>query len=148
MCYVWWYYGSKLLEPWNLNSSSTLLCILRNKTSNLLKVWHRWHGFCYYSELISYTHTEKHTEDTHQNKYRLTHTHKYILTPSVMCTKQLPVLHWMKTLLIQKFTLKRSTISLLLKNCWLAEVIYMLLRFNNTRSFLWNTKITDKNGYE
>ena len=54
MCYVWWYYGSKLLEPWNLNSSSTLLCILRNKTSNLLKVWHRWHDFsCEIQKLLT-----------------------------------------------------------------------------------------------
>ena len=105
MCYVWWYYGPKLVEPWNPNASSTLLCVLCNKASNLLKVWHRWHGFCWYSELIWHTHTDKYTEDTHQNKFRLRHTHKYILKQSVMCTKQLPKLHRMKKFLIQKFTL-------------------------------------------
>ena len=35
--------------------------------------------------------------------------------------------------------------SLLFKNCLLVEVIYLLIRFNKTRSFLLNTKNTDRN---
>ena len=35
--------------------------------------------------------------------------------------------------------------SLLFKNCLLVEVIYLLIRFNKTRSFLLNAKNTDRN---
>ena len=44
------------------------------------------------STLIWYqTHRQTHTGHTGTN--RLTHTYKYISTPPVMCTQQLPVLH-------------------------------------------------------
>ena len=36
--------------------------------------------------------------------------------------------------------------SLLFKNYSLAIVMYLLIRFNKTKSFLSNTKDTDKNG--
>ena len=36
--------------------------------------------------------------------------------------------------------------SLLFKNCSLVEVMYLLISFNKTKSFLWNTKNTDRNG--
>ena len=32
-------------EPWYLTTSSILLCVLHNKESNFLKVWHGWHVF-------------------------------------------------------------------------------------------------------
>ena len=32
------YYGPKLVEPWFLSTSSTFLCVLCNKTSNLREV--------------------------------------------------------------------------------------------------------------
>ena len=38
----------------------------------------------------------------------MTHIYKCILTQLVTCTQQLPVLHLMNNLLIQKFTLQRS----------------------------------------
>ena len=64
-----------------------------------------------------------------------------------MCTQHLPVLDWMNNLLTQKFTLQKSTMSLLFKNYLFVEVIYLLLiKFNNTKSFMWNTKNTDRNG--
>ena len=116
--------------------------ILCNKASNLLTVWHGWHGFA--GTLIWYhRHRQKHTRHTGTN--RLTHIYKYILTPSVICTQQLPVLHWMKTLLIQKFTFQRSTVPLFFKNCSLVGVTYVLIRFNKIKSFLWNTKNTGTN---
>ena len=39
----------------------------------------------------------------------------------------------------------RSTVSLLFKNSFLVEIIYLLIKFNKTNSFLWNTKNTDRN---
>ena len=60
--------------------------------------------------------------------------------------QQLPVLHSMNNLLIQTFTLQKSTKSLLFKYYSLVEVIYLLIRFIKTMSFLWNTKNTDRNG--
>ena len=88
--------------------------------------------------------THRHTHTGHTRTNRLIHTYKYILTPAVMCTQQLPVLHWMNTLLIQTFLLQRSTMSL--KNYSLVEVIYLLIRFHKIKSFLWNTKNTVRNG--
>ena len=61
---------------WCLITSSTLLCVLWNKASNLLKVLHWWHGFCYYSDLISNTQTNTHTG--HAGTNRLTNTYEYI----------------------------------------------------------------------
>ena len=73
-----------------------------------------------------------HTGHTAINK--VTHTYKCILT-AIMWTQQLPLLPWMSNLLIQKFNLQRST-SLLLKSYSLAEVIYSLIRYKKTKSFL------------
>ena len=69
------------------------------------------------STLIWY-HAHWQTYIGHTGTNRMTHIYKYILTPPVLCTQQLPVLHWMNNLLIQmvqKFTLKRSIISWLFK---------------------------------
>ena len=88
-----------------------------------------------------HTHRQAHTGHTGTN--RQTQTYKYKFTPPVMSTQQLPVLHWMTNLLIQKFTF---TMSLLFKNYSLAEVIYLLIRFSKNKSFLWNPKNADKNG--
>ena len=52
----------------------TALCfVLSNKSSNLLKAWHEWHSFCYYSDLI--TQTQTHIGNTRTN--RLTHINIY-----------------------------------------------------------------------
>ena len=40
---LWTYWPN--YEPWYLSTSSILLCVLHNKESNLLKVWHGWHVF-------------------------------------------------------------------------------------------------------
>ena len=63
-----------------------------------------WQDFCYYSDLISHIETTSYRTNWDQK----TDTHKYILTPPVTCTQQLPVLHWIDKLLMQKFTLDRS----------------------------------------
>ena len=49
------------------------LCVSCNSRSNLLKIWHAWHGFCF---LIS------HTDNTQDTQGPIDcHTYKYILTP-------------------------------------------------------------------
>ena len=88
-------------------------------------------------------HRQTHKGGTETNW--LTHIYEYILTPPVMCTQQLLALHWMNDLLIQNFTLQMSAMYLLLKNCSLAELIYLLIRFKKTMSFLWNTRNIDRN---
>ena len=50
------YYRLKLVK--------SLSCISCNKASTLLKVWHKWHDFCWYSDLQSYT--EINTNRTHR----------------------------------------------------------------------------------
>ena len=52
--------------------------------------------------------TQIETTSYRTNWDQKTDTHKYILTPPVTCTQQLPVLHWIDKLLMQKFTLDRS----------------------------------------
>ena len=68
--FAWWHYGPKLVKPWYLSTVSTLLCVLCNKESNLLKVWRGWHCFCLYSDLISHTQTDTgHTGTTRLHIY-------------------------------------------------------------------------------
>ena len=46
----------------------------------------------------------------------------------------------------KKFNLLRSKMSLSFKYFLLVEVIYLLIRFNKTKAFLWNTKNANING--
>ena len=94
------YYGCKPIEPWYLSPGSTWLCVSCNKALNLLKICHKWHGFCLHSDLI--THTYK--TQGHTGTNRMTLIHKYILTPPFTCTQKRPALRWMINLLIQNFT--------------------------------------------
>ena len=94
-------------------------------------------------------HTHRQSYKWHKRSYRLTHAYKSksVLATPVMCTHQLTVLHWMNNLLIQKFIVQRSKMSLLFKNCSLVEVISILLiRFNKTTSFLLGRKCNEGNG--
>ena len=68
--------GPTHVEPWHYSTRRILLCVLCNKTS--------------------------HTDTAHVGVIRLTHPYKHILTPSVMCSQQLPVLSWI-ILLTLKF---------------------------------------------
>ena len=65
--------------------------------------------------------------------------------PDATCTQQLPALHWINNLLIQIFTLQRSTMSLLFKSSSLLKIIFRLIWFSMTKSFLWKTENTDRN---
>ena len=75
-----------------------------------------------------HTHTQTHKHTAHSGAKRLTHPSKYIYTPTVMCSQQLPLLHW------------------LFKNYSFVKVIYLLIRCYKTRFFLWNTTNTGRNG--
>ena len=93
------------------------------------------------------THTNKYTHNTNRDNRP---THKYILTAPVMCSQQLSLLHWINRSLILKIYfyyifIIYFVISLLFKNQSLAEVAYLLIKFSKTKSFLWNTKNTDRN---
>ena len=87
---------------WICDHATLSFCpmILWITNTNLLKVWHRWHDFCKYSDFMS------HTDTGHTGTNILTHTCEYILTPPVMYTQQLPVLHCVNNLPMQKFTLE------------------------------------------
>ena len=103
------------------------------------------YGMVFARTLIWYhTHTDKHTWQTRTSK--LTHTHKYILTASAICTQQLPSLDSINDLLIQKFTLQRSIMHLHFKYFSLVGVICLQIRFNKINFFLWNTKNAHRNG--
>ena len=91
--------------------------------------------------LLVLKHRQTHTGYTRTNRL----THKYILIPPVLCTQQLPILHWMKKW-CKKFTLRESIVPPLFKKYSLVEDIYLPIRFRKTKSFLWNTKNTERNG--
>ena len=79
--------------------------------------------FPLYSNSISYTQTPTWTN-------RLTNTYQYILAPLAMCKQQLPVSQWI--------------------TCWHKNVFYRgpclcETNVNKTKSFMWNTKNTDRN---
>ena len=73
ICYfAEWYYGPKLVEPLYCSTCSTLLCILCNKTSSLMKglIWMTW-----FLQEIWFGITQSHTG--HKGNNRLTHTHTH-----------------------------------------------------------------------
>ena len=123
----------------DISTSSTLVCVLCITLLNLLQLWHRWNG-SWFTLIWYHKHRQTHTGHAATNIFTLTY--KYTLTSPDMCALQLPVLHWLNNFLIKKFTLQRFTMSLLLKNFSLIEVIHLLITFNNSKSFLWNTKNT------
>ena len=86
-----------------------------------------------------HTHTHTHKDTQHTQTNTLTHPYKYISKPSVMCSQQLSVLHWIIQW-YQKFTFQCL---FFLK---ITQVIYLYIRSNKTKLFLWNTNNTDKNG--
>ena len=53
--------------------------------------WGLTHNVAFYWVYITHTNTQMHT--AHSGVGRLTHSYKYIFTPPVMCSQQLPLLH-------------------------------------------------------
>ena len=82
-----------------LNQKDLDVCLMQQG----LKFPEVWHIMVFFTcSLIwyharTYTHTTPHTEHTsHSGDSRMTHPYKYIFTPSVTCSQQLPLLHYMK----------------------------------------------------
>ena len=80
-----------------------------------------------------------------QDQKTETHSLKYILTPPAHTTATLYYTEWITC---WNKNLQKSTMFFIFKNYSLVEVIYLRIRFNKTQSFLWNTKITDRNGID
>ena len=81
-------YGSIHVESWYHSTRRTLMCILCNKMSRLLRS-DTYCGFYWYSDLIS--HTQTHT--AHSRASKLTNPYNYMFTLTCMCSQQLPLLH-------------------------------------------------------
>ena len=79
--------------------------------------------FYWYSGLISHTDTSIQRHRTHLEVNRVTHPYKYVLTPPVMCSQQIFVLHciihW-----YQKFAFFHNIFSF---QKLLVEVMYLLI---------------------
>ena len=94
-----------LFYSWYLSTKSTLLCVLYKKAIALCTCRFDTYDIAFASTLIislsiTHTHTHTHTHTQHTGTNRLTH--KYILTPPVMCSRQLSLLHLINLLLILK----------------------------------------------
>ena len=120
-------------------------CLVVCFTQQDIKFTEVWHIMRFFAGSLIWYHTHKQRHTTHTRVKRLTHPYKYILTPPVMCSQQLLVFHWIYNCWYQKFTSQISTLSLLFKHYSLVEVTYLFIRFNNTKSFPWDKKNTDKN---
>ena len=132
------YYGSTHIQPWYLSTTRNLLCVLCYKTP---VYWSLTHNMVFSSTLIWYD-TQTHKARTGSN--RLKHPFKYILTPPVMCSQQLSYYIELISCSYQTITWQNSTMFLLFKIYWLLEATYLLIRFNHTKFFPWNTRNTER----
>ena len=72
----------------SLSTRRTLMCVFCNNVSSLLSSDILWFLLVLWFDI---TYTQTHT--THPGVSRLSHPYKYIFTPPVMCSQQLPLLH-------------------------------------------------------
>ena len=102
-----WIYTCQTLY---LSTRKTLMCVLCNKVSSLLRSDTSWFftgtliWYHTYTQTNTHTHTHTHThKDTkHTRASRLTQPYKYIFISPAMCSQQLSLLHWMNNSLIPK----------------------------------------------
>ena len=96
-----------------------------------------------FASILIWNHTLRKIQTEFTKTNRLTNTYKYILAPPVICTQQLP-LHC-----IQITDLKTSLTEVhnvfAFKKLITLEA-YLLIKFHKTKSLLWNTKNTERNG--
>ena len=87
------------IKDLNMTSLRTLVCVLCNKVSSLLRS-----DTCGFLLVLWFniTHT------THSRASRVTHSYKYIFTRTVMYSQQLPLLHWMNNSLMSKIYFPES----------------------------------------
>ena len=110
-------------------SFKILMHVLCNKVSSLLRsdTWCSfllvlWFDITHTQK--TQTHTQRHT--THSQASRPTHPFKYTFTPTVMCSQQLSLLHWMNNSVTSKTYFPQcfffSKIIHLQKSCWLDAI--------------------------
>ena len=104
----------------------------------LIILWFDMDDMIFTSTLI-WCHAQRQQPHTgRRGTNKLTHAYKYIFC--ITCA------HNIYNLLKQTFFLQRSTISFpKITYLYVVELIYLLIRFNKTKSFLWNAKNTDRN---
>ena len=60
------------------------------------------HMTCFFAIILTWYHTNKRRHTAHTGANRMTYPYKYILTPPILCSEQLSVLHSMNKLLTSK----------------------------------------------
>ena len=120
----------------NLMSHGTLelaspCCVLYNKALNLLQVWH---GCMVFAITLIWYHKHRQTNTGHTWTNAFTCIWIYNDT-TCFVRAAATCITLMNSFLIQKFTLQRSTMSLLFQNYSLVKVIHLLIRFSKTKSF-------------
>ena len=122
-----WMYPCRALGPW---------CVFYATRCQVY--WGLTHvAFCWYSDLISQTQTHTQTHTAYSGASRLTHPYKYIFSPTVMCSQQPSLLHWMNNSLISKIYFPQC---LFFSKIIHLQKSYLLIRCYKTRFFLWNIK--------
>ena len=99
--------GPKLVQPWHLSPRSTLLCVLCDKKSNLLKVW-----LMVFASTLTWFHTHrgKHTQIRTDTHFYIINTTCYVhtaatwikldelLSDTKIYLKKFSLLYWMRAM--------------------------------------------------
>ena len=144
---VLWYYGSPHMDTHQVSwgkQQGIKFTDVYHMTRFLAVLWILWFNIAH-----TYIHRER-NKDTQQAKGpKGWHTHIYIYIhydhllcahSSYLCYTE-EMIPWYK-----QFTLQTFTVPLLFKNYWFVQVTHLLIRFNKTKFFPWNTKNTHKSG--
>ena len=90
---ILWIYTCQALLP--LYQKDLDVCFMQ-QVIKFTEVSHMW----FFAGTVIWYHTQRHT--AHSGTSKLTDPYKYIFTSPVMCSQQLPLLHWMNNSLISK----------------------------------------------
>ena len=137
---VFWVHKCRALVPLSLSTRRTFLCFMQQGIKST-DVWHiMWFLLVLWFD-ITYTETHTQRQATQSWTNRLTHPYKY--EQHLLFAHSSSLLYWMNNSLISSIYFP---LSFPFKNYSLLEVLYLLIRCNNTKFFLWNTNNTDRNG--
>ena len=135
LCCFGWMCGPKLFEPWYCNTSSTL-CALCNRASNLLKVWHGWHFLHFWQFLLVlwFEITHANTHRTQMDQYTDAYLQIYINTNCYIhtvatCITLNKYITDTKTYFTEVYNVSAF------QNYSHVEVIYLLIRFHKLSPF-------------
>ena len=113
------------------STTRILWSVLCNKVSVYLRS-NIWRSFLL---VLWFAIIQTNKDTAHIGANRIAYPYKCILMTPVLRSQHLSVLHSINN---KKFTLQSSTMSWLLKNHWLVEVTYQLIRFSKINFFIWN----------